>query len=93
MSNLILACWAASEEFLKYGHLIDSIRVLEGLCTKVNFDRKPMLEVRTRIRLASILLKYTENHSHAKFHLEKAQIKLSDIKVKNKCSKRLNNIL
>jgi MAternally-affected-uncoordination protein len=71
-NNLILACWATAEELLKYGHVVDCIRCLEGLCIKVNFDRQPILEVKTRIRLAIILLKYTENFNHAKVHLEKA---------------------
>ncbi len=72
INNLIYATWGIAEQFLTNGHIVESVACLEGLCIKVSFDRKPLDEVETRLRLAQILLKYTTNYQRAKHHLETA---------------------
>jgi hypothetical protein len=72
---IIYSIMGLSEEFLQKGYLKESIQCLEGILSKsVNFVRYPDLEIRIRLRIGMILLKYTNNNERAKDHLELAVI-------------------
>lgn len=63
--------WALAEESLTATNIREAILFLETICqSRTAFY--PQTEVRTRLRLADLYLKYTQNIDHAKSHLDRA---------------------
>jgi MAternally-affected-uncoordination protein len=50
---------------------LQAVKCLEALL-QAESPALPLVEVRARLRLASLLLEYTDNVAHAKSHLEHA---------------------
>ncbi|MCO5550423.1 hypothetical protein L7F22_003909 [Adiantum nelumboides] len=70
--------WLLAEKFEEGGCIAQAVKCLEALCqSHVSF--LPILEVKTRLRIATILLNHTDNVTHAKNHLERAQLLLKQI--------------
>ncbi|KAH7285526.1 hypothetical protein KP509_33G031900 [Ceratopteris richardii] len=70
--------WLLAERFEEGGCIPQAVKCLEALCqSQVSF--LPILEVKTRLRIATILLNHTDNVTHAKNHLERAQLLLKQI--------------
>lgn len=63
--------WAVAEESLGAANIRDAITCLEAICQHQG-RFYPQTEVRTRLRLADIYLKYTRNVDQAKYHLDQA---------------------
>ena len=63
------ALWALAEECLHKSQIREAILCLEAICqSKVRFS--PEEEVKTRIRLAELYTRYTNNLDKAKEHLD-----------------------
>ncbi|KAM7258500.1 hypothetical protein ACFE04_014241 [Oxalis oulophora] len=62
----------------KSGEVGKAINCLEAIFQS-NETFFPIIEVKTRVRIATLLLKHTHNIAHAKSHLERSQILLSSI--------------
>ncbi|KAH9310534.1 hypothetical protein KI387_025569 [Taxus chinensis] len=70
--------WGLAEEFEEKGNTGPAVKCLEAICqSQVSF--LPIIEVKTRLRIATLLLNYTDNVTHAKMHLERAQLLLKQI--------------
>ncbi|KAL8172072.1 hypothetical protein V2J09_023876 [Rumex salicifolius] len=70
--------WGMSENFEKKGEVAKAIKCLEAICqSHVSF--LPIVEVKTRIRIAAMLLRHTHNVNQAKHHLERSQLLLKSI--------------
>nr|ATG71237.1 tetratricopeptide repeat (TPR)-like superfamily protein [Cupressus sempervirens] len=70
--------WGLAEEFEEKGNIGPAVKCLEAICqSQVSF--LPIIEVKTRLRIATLLLNYTDNVTHAKMHLERAQLLLKQI--------------
>lgn len=63
--------WGLADYHEKRGEVGKAIKCLEAVCQS-NTSLLPILEVKTRLRIASFLLHHTYNLSHAKFHLERS---------------------
>ena len=70
--SVILATWGIAEELLLKGYLPQCLSCLEGLVNSGKLKSFSNLEIKTRNRIANILLKYTNNYDHAKEHYERA---------------------
>jgi hypothetical protein len=70
---IVLGAIGIAEEFLAKGYLKECIQCLEGTLL-FEITRYIDLEVKIRLRLGKILMKYTSNYEKAKIHLEKAVI-------------------
>lgn len=70
--------WSLAERFEESGSIAQAVKCLEAICqSHVSF--LPILEVKTRLRIATLLLDHTDNVTHAKSHLERAQLLLKQI--------------
>lgn len=70
--------WSLAESFEDSGCIAQAVKCLEAVCqSHVSF--LPILEVKTRLRIATLLLNHTDNVTHAKSHLERAQLLLKQI--------------
>ncbi|XP_008448423.1 sister chromatid cohesion protein SCC4 isoform X2 [Cucumis melo] len=70
--------WRLADYHEKQGELGKAIKCLEAICqSPVSFF--PVLEVKTRLRIATLLLTYSHNVNHAKSHLERSQLLLKSI--------------
>lgn len=63
--------WELADHHEKKGEMGKAVKCLEAICqSQVSF--LPIVEVRTRLRIAALLLKHSHNLDHAKSHLERA---------------------
>lgn len=70
--------WELADHHEKKGEMGKAVKCLEAICqSQVSF--LPIVEVRTRLRIAALLLKHSHNLDHAKSHLERAQLLLKSI--------------
>ncbi|KAL3695207.1 hypothetical protein R1sor_009283 [Riccia sorocarpa] len=78
MEAVAQGLWSLADRWEEEGRLGQAIKCLEAICqSHVSF--LPITDVKTRLRIASLLLRYTDNVSHAKSHLERAQLLLKQI--------------
>ncbi|CAN0876865.1 Sister chromatid cohesion protein SCC4 [Linum grandiflorum] len=70
--------WGLADYHEKRGEVAKSIKCLEAICQSQS-PFLPIIEVKTRLRLATLLLKHTHNANHAKSHLERSQLLLKSI--------------
>lgn len=70
--------WEMAENFEKKGEIAKAIKCLEAICQS-NVSFLPIVEVKTRIRIAALLLRHTHNVNQAKYHLERSQLLLKSI--------------
>ncbi|XP_009379056.2 sister chromatid cohesion protein SCC4 isoform X1 [Pyrus x bretschneideri] len=70
--------WALADHQEQKGEIGKAVKCLEAICqSDVSFF--PIVEVKTRLRIATLLLKHSHNVNHAKSHLERAQLLLKSI--------------
>lgn len=70
--------WGLSEYHEKRGEIGKAVKCLEAICqSEVSFF--PIVEVKTRLRIATLLLHHSHNVNHAKSHLERSQLLLKSI--------------
>lgn len=63
--------WALADAWEEKGQIAESIKCLEAICqSQISF--LPITDVKTRLRVASLLLRHSDNVMHAKSHLERA---------------------
>uniref|UniRef100_A0A5B7BD42 Sister chromatid cohesion protein SCC4 n=1 Tax=Davidia involucrata TaxID=16924 RepID=A0A5B7BD42_DAVIN len=70
--------WGLADYHEKKGEIGKGIKCLEAICqSPVSF--LPIVEVKTRLRIATLLLRHSHNVNHAKAHLERSQLLLKSI--------------
>ncbi|KAK7372255.1 hypothetical protein VNO80_05630 [Phaseolus coccineus] len=70
--------WGLAEYHEKRGEIGKAVKCLEAICqSEVSFF--PIVEVKTRLRIATLLLHHSHNVNHAKSHLERSQLLLKSI--------------
>ncbi|GAV58591.1 TPR_2 domain-containing protein/Cohesin_load domain-containing protein [Cephalotus follicularis] len=70
--------WSLADYWEKKGDMGKAVKCLEAICqSHVSF--LPIVEVKSRLRVASLLMKHTHNVTQAKAHLERAQLLLKSI--------------
>ncbi|XP_021909801.1 sister chromatid cohesion protein SCC4 [Carica papaya] len=70
--------WGLADYNEKKGEIGKAVKCLEAICQS-NVSFFPIIEVKTRLRIATLLLRHSHNISHAKFHLERSQLLLKSI--------------
>ncbi|XP_068648061.1 sister chromatid cohesion protein SCC4 [Aristolochia californica] len=78
MDSVLEGLWGLADLHEKKGEIGKSVKCLEAICQS-NTSLLPIVEIKTRLRIAALLLKYTYNLSHAKFHLERSQLLLKSM--------------
>ncbi|XP_059429670.1 sister chromatid cohesion protein SCC4 [Corylus avellana] len=70
--------WGLADYHESTGEIGKAVKCLEAICqSHVSFF--PIVEVKTRLRIATLLLKHSHNVTHAKSHLERSQLLLKSI--------------
>ncbi|XP_031497830.1 sister chromatid cohesion protein SCC4 isoform X1 [Nymphaea colorata] len=78
MEAVAEALWGLADIHESSGDIGAAVKCLEAICqSQVSF--LPMIEVKTRLRIATILLNHTDHVNHAKAHLERSQLLLKQI--------------
>ena len=68
--------WGLAEYHEQKGEIAKAIKCLEAVCqSSVSF--LPIMEVKTRLRIATLLLRHCHNVNHAKAHLERSVFSFS----------------
>lgn len=71
MDGVAEGLWELADSLEKNNEIAKSIKCLEAICqSSVSF--LPVIEVKTRLRIATLLLKHSNNVNHAKSHLERS---------------------
>ncbi|KAL0369857.1 UNVERIFIED_CONTAM: Sister chromatid cohesion protein SCC4 [Sesamum angustifolium] len=70
--------WALAEHHEQKREIGKAVKCFEAICqSPVSF--LPIIEIKTRLRVAALLLKHSHNVNHAKAHLERSQLLLKSI--------------
>ncbi|KAL7081878.1 hypothetical protein ACP275_14G066000 [Erythranthe tilingii] len=70
--------WELAEQHEQSREIGKAVKCLEAICqSPISF--LPIVEIKTRLRLAALLLKHSHNVNHAKSHLERSQLLLKSI--------------
>ncbi|KAL6998740.1 hypothetical protein U1Q18_045076 [Sarracenia purpurea var. burkii] len=70
MESVAEGLWGLADHHEKKGEIGKAVKCLEAICqSQVSF--LPIVEVKTRLRIATLLLKHSQNVNHAKSHLER----------------------
>ncbi|KAF6172652.1 hypothetical protein GIB67_041975 [Kingdonia uniflora] len=78
MEAVVEGLWGLADLHEKKLEIGKSIKCLEAICqSQVSF--LPIVEIKTRLRIATLLLKHSHNVNHAKSHLERSQLLLKSI--------------
>ncbi|XP_042475190.1 sister chromatid cohesion protein SCC4 isoform X3 [Macadamia integrifolia] len=78
MDALAEGLWGLADYHEKRGEIGKAVKCLEAISqSQVSF--LPIVEIKTRLRIATLLLKHTNNINHAKSHLERSQLLLKSI--------------
>ncbi|XP_034687706.1 sister chromatid cohesion protein SCC4 isoform X3 [Vitis riparia] len=78
METVAEGLWGLADMHEKKGEIGKAVKCLEAICqSQVSF--LPILEIKTRLRIATLLLKHSHNLNHAKSHLERSQLLLKSI--------------
>lgn len=76
MEALAEGLWGLADLHESKGETGKAVKCLEAICqSHVSF--LPIVEIKTRLRIATILLKSSHNVNHAKAHLERSVSSLS----------------
>lgn len=78
MEEVAEGLWGLADHHEKNGEIGKAVKCLEAICqSQVSF--LPIVEVKTRLRIATLLLKHSQHVNHAKSHLERSQLLLKSI--------------
>ncbi|KAI3991269.1 hypothetical protein MKX01_034588 [Papaver californicum] len=78
MEALAEGLWELADFHEQNGEIGKAVKCLETICqSQVSF--LPIVEIKSRLRIATLLLKCTHNVNHAKSHLERSQLLLKSI--------------
>ncbi|XP_004490740.1 sister chromatid cohesion protein SCC4 isoform X2 [Cicer arietinum] len=78
MEAVVEGLWGLAEYHENRGEIGKAVKCLEAICqSQVSFF--PIVEVKTRLRIATLLLHHSHNVNHAKSHLERSQLLLKSI--------------
>ncbi|KAI4307759.1 hypothetical protein L6164_030908 [Bauhinia variegata] len=78
MEEVAEGLWGLADYHESKGEIGKAVKCLEAICqSPVSFF--PIVEVKTRLRIATLLLKHSNNVNHAKSHLERSQLLLKSI--------------
>ncbi|KAF3624624.1 hypothetical protein FXO38_30153, partial [Capsicum annuum] len=78
MERVAEGLWVLADYEEKKGEIGKSVKCLEAICqSQVSF--LPIIEIKTRLRIANLLLNHSNNVNHAKSHLERSQLLLKSI--------------
>lgn len=78
MEAIAEGLWGLADHHENRGEIAKAVKCLEAICqSEVSFF--PIVEVKTRLRIATILLHHSHNANHAKSHLERCQLLLKAI--------------
>lgn len=70
--------WGLADHHQKLGEIGKTIKCLEAICqSQISF--LPLVEVKSRLRVSALLLRYSHNVNHAKSHLERSLLLLKSI--------------
>lgn len=70
--------WSLAEQHEQRKEIGKAVKCLEAICqSPVSF--LPIVEIKTRLLIATLLLKHSHNVNHAKAHLERSQLLLNSI--------------
>ncbi|KAL5720760.1 hypothetical protein ACHQM5_013399 [Ranunculus cassubicifolius] len=78
METIAEALWGLADLHESLNEIPKSIKSLESLFNSP-ISLLPITEIKTRLRIATLLLKHTHNINHAKSHLERSQLLLKSI--------------
>lgn len=78
METIAEGLWGLADQHESQNQIPQTIKCLEAICTS-QVSLLPITEIKTRLRIATLLLKHTHNISHAKSHLERSQLLLKSI--------------
>ncbi|XVF33776.1 hypothetical protein REPUB_Repub18cG0000100 [Reevesia pubescens] len=70
--------WGLADHHEKKGEIGKAVKCLEAICQS-HASFLPIVEVKTRLRIATLLLRHSHNVNHAKSHLERSQLLLNSI--------------
>ncbi|GAQ85929.1 hypothetical protein KFL_002610150 [Klebsormidium nitens] len=70
--------WQLADEFEAEGDVPATVKCLEAICQSER-SFLPLVEVKTRLRLATFLFDHTNNIAQARSHLERAQMLLKNV--------------
>ncbi|XWS71964.1 hypothetical protein CRYUN_Cryun03dG0183700 [Craigia yunnanensis] len=78
MEALAEGLWGLADYHEKKGEIGKAVKCLEAICQS-HASFLPIVEVKTRLRIATLLLRHSHNVNHAKSHLERSQLLLNSI--------------
>lgn len=78
MEGVAEGVWDLADYHEEKGEVGKAVKCLEAIC-QCHVSFLPIVEVKTRLRLATLLLKHSHNVNHAKSHLERSQLLLMSI--------------
>jgi MAternally-affected-uncoordination protein len=71
MEAIAEGLWGLADYHETKGEIAKTVKCLEAICqSSVSFF--PIVEVKTRLRIATILLHHSRNSNHARSHLERS---------------------
>lgn len=76
MEGVAEGLWELADLAEKKGEISKAVKCLEAICQS---SFLPIVMVKTRLRIATLLLKHSHNVNHAKTHLERSQLLLKSI--------------
>ncbi|KAM7257502.1 hypothetical protein ACFE04_013243 [Oxalis oulophora] len=78
MEAIAEGLWGLADHHERNGEISKTIKCLESICqSTITFF--PIIEVKTRVRISTLLLKHTHNLTHAKSHLQRSLLLLNSI--------------
>lgn len=78
MESAAEGLWGLADWHETRGEIGKAVKCLEAVC-QASVSFLPITDIKTRLRIATLLLNHTHNVNHAKFHLERAQLLLKSI--------------
>ncbi|KAL8087631.1 sister chromatid cohesion protein SCC4 [Apium graveolens] len=79
MEGVAEGLWELADIAEKKGEISKAVKCLEAICQASSVSFLPIVIVKTRLRIATLLLKHSHNVNHAKSHLERSQLLLNSI--------------
>ncbi|CAM8883979.1 unnamed protein product [Rhodiola kirilowii] len=78
MESTAEGLWGLADVHESRGEIGKAVKCLEAIC-QCSQSFLPIIDIKTRLRIATLLLNHTHNVNQAKLHLERAQLLLKSI--------------